>query len=192
MNAKQAEARAEDIKAVIAKKTIRAPFSGKLGIRQVNLGQVLKEGDPIVTLQTLDPIYADFALPQQQLSSLVPGMKVRVTSDVLPGKELEGRISAINPLVDADTRQVRLQATVRNPSQELRPGMFVNIEGKLVRQQFVRLGQKRGDFVAVTNGLKEGETVVSTGVFKLRNGESVLVDNHLAPDFRKSPRPENK
>jgi membrane fusion protein (multidrug efflux system) len=227
VNAEQAEAQADNIRATIAKKTIRAPFSGHLGIRLVNLGQILKEGDPIVTLQTLDPIYADFSLPQQQLSSVRLGLTVQVTSDALPGKMVEGRITAINPLVDAETRQIRLQATVANREKNLRPGMFVNVsvrlpkrqtvlvipatavlyapygdsvfiiedagnkKGKVVRQQFVRLGQKRGDFVAVTSGLEEGIAIVSTGVFKLRNGESVVVDNTLAPDFQKAPRPEN-
>jgi membrane fusion protein (multidrug efflux system) len=227
VSAEEAKAQADNIQATIAKKTIRAPFSGYLGIRQVNLGQILSEGDPIVTLQALDPIYVDFNLPQQQLSSVRLGLTVQVTSDALPGKTLDGRITAINPLVDPETRQIKLQATAANRAKNLRPGMFVNVavrlparrtvlaipatavlyapygdsvfviedapdkKGKVLRQQFVRLGQKRGDFVAVTSGLKEGETVVSTGVFKLRNGESAVVDNTLAPDFKKAPRPEN-
>jgi membrane fusion protein, multidrug efflux system len=225
--AEQAQAQAENIRATIAKKTIRAPFSGHLGIRQVNLGQMLREGDPIVTLQSLDPIYVDFTLPQQQLSLVRPGLTVEVTTDALPGETLEGRITAINPLVDAETRQIRVQATVGNRGEKLRPGMFVNAavglparqevlaipatavlyapygdsvfiiedvadkKGKVVRQQFVRLGAKRGDYVAVASGVKEGDAVVSTGVFKLRNGQSVVVDNTLAPDFQKAPTPEN-
>ena len=227
-NSEQATAQANNIRATIGKKTIRAPFSGRLGIRQVNLGQILREGDPIVTLQSLDPIYVDFTLPQQELSRLRPGLPVRVTCDCLPGPAIQGRITAVNPLVDAETRSVRLQATVTNRAEKLRPGMFVNVAvglpdrqkvlsipatavlyapygdsvfvvvedtegkgGKAVRQQFVRLGEKRGDFVAVTEGLKEGETVVSTGVFKLRNGQAVVVDNRLAPPFAKAPTPEN-
>jgi membrane fusion protein (multidrug efflux system) len=225
--ADQAEAQAESIRAVIAKKTIRAPFKGYLGIRQVNLGQFLHEGDPIVTLQDLDPIFVDFTLPQRQLSSMRLGLTVQVTTDVLRGEALQGQITAINPLVDPETRQVKVQATVPNPDQRLRPGMFVNVEvglparqkvlaipatailyapygdsvfivedavnkkGKVLRQQFVRLGLKRGDFVAVTRGLRKGQSVVSTGVFKLRNGQSVVVDNTLAPDFKKKPRPAN-
>jgi membrane fusion protein, multidrug efflux system len=225
--AEQAQAQAENIRATIAKKTIRAPFSGHLGIRQVNLGQMLREGDPIVTLQSLDPIYVDFTLPQQQLSLVRPGLTVEVTTDALPGETLEGRITAINPLVDAETRQIRVQATVGNRGEKLRPGMFVNAavglparqevlaipatavlyapygdsvfiiedaadkKEKVLRQQFVRLGAKRGDCVAVASGVKEGEMVVSTGVFKLRNGQSVVVDNTLAPDFQKAPTPEN-
>ena len=224
----QAISQVKIIRATIAKKTIRAPFSGRLGIRQVNLGQILREGDPIVTLQSLDPIYVDFALPQQQLARLTNGLPVRVTCDALPGMTVEGRITAINPLVDTDTRNIRLQATVANRAERFRPGMFVNVAvglpvrqqvlsipatavlyapygdsvfvvtddkqrkgGKVLRQQFVRLGEKRGDFVAVTSGLKEGEGIVSTGVFKLSNGQSVVVDNRLAPQFRQAPRPEN-
>jgi membrane fusion protein (multidrug efflux system) len=224
----QATAQANTIRATIGKKTIRAPFSGRLGIRQVNLGQILREGDPIVTLQSLDPIYVDFTLPQQQLPRLRTGLPVRVTCDALPGLTIDGRITAVNPLVDAATRNVQIQATVANRAEKLRPGMFVNAAvglpvrqkvlsipatavlyapygdsvfvvddvkegkgGKVLRQQFVRLGEKRGDFVAVTPGLKEGESIVSTGVFKLRNGQAVVVDNRLAPPFRKEPKPEN-
>lgn len=224
-NAEQAQAQAENIRATIAKKTIRAPFSGSLGIRQVNLGQILREGDPIVTLQSLDPIYADFTLPQQQLPQVRTGLAVQVTSDALPGMTINGRITAISPLVDAETRSIKIQATISNRMEKLRPGMFVNVavglpsrqkvliipatavlyapysdsvfvveegkDSKTLRQQFVRLGEKRGDFVAVTSGIREGETIVSTGVFKLRNGQSVVVDNKLAPDFKQTPNPEN-
>jgi membrane fusion protein (multidrug efflux system) len=224
----QAMAQVDTLRATIAKKSIRAPFGGRLGIRQVNLGQILREGDPIVTLQSLDPIHVNFALPQQRLAQLRPGLPVRVTCDALPGVTIAGRITAVNPLVDAETRNLRLQATVANPAEKLLPGMFVNASvglpvrqkvlaipatavlyapygdsvfvvaddkegkgGKALRQQFVRLGEKRGDFVAVTSGLKQGESVVSTGVFKLRNGQAVVVDNRLAPTFRDTPRPEN-
>jgi membrane fusion protein (multidrug efflux system) len=225
---RQAMAQVETLRATIAKKTIRAPFGGRLGVRQVNLGQILREGDPIVTLQSLDPVFVNFALPQQELSRLRVGLPVRVTSDGLSGPAIHGRITTVNPLVDAETRNVQLQATVANRAETLRPGMFVNTAvglpvrqkvlaipatsvlyapfgdsvfvvaddnvvkgGKALRQQFVRLGEKRGDFVAVTSGLKEGEVIVSTGVFKLRNGQAVVVDNRLAPPFKEAPRPEN-
>ena len=223
----QAVAQVNSIQATISKKTIRAPFSGRLGIRQVNLGQLLREGDPIVTLQTLNPIFVDFSLPQQQLARLNCGQSTRVTCDALPGEEIEGKITAINPLVDSDTRNIKIQATIANHSEKLRPGMFVNVAVGLparsnvltvpatavlyasysdsvfviekdqdeksfkLRQQFVRLGEKRGDFVSVASGLKEGEMVVSTGVFKLRNGQRAVIDNNLAPDFKQSPGPEN-
>ena len=224
-NAAQAQAQVDTIQATIAKKTVRAPFSGRLGIRQANLGQILREGDPIVTLQTLDPIYADFSLPQQQLAQLRLGLPLRVTGDALPGETIKGSITAISPQIDAETRNIKLQATLANRGEKLRPGMFVNVavglptiqkvvsipatsvlyapyrdsvfvieegkSGKALRQQFVRLGAKRGDFVAVTEGLKEGETIVSTGVFKLRNGQSVAIDNKLAPAFKQAPKPDN-
>jgi membrane fusion protein (multidrug efflux system) len=230
-NSAQAKAQVDNIQATIAKKTLRAPFSGRLGIRQVNLGQILREGDPIVTLQALDPIFVDFTLPQQQLARVRLGQPVRVTGDALPGETIQGRITAISPQVDADTRNIKLQATLSNRAEKLRPGMFVNTAvglpvrlkvltipatsvlyapyrdsvfvvetgkdskgkaaGLALRQQFVRLAEKRGDFVAVTEGLKEGETIVSTGVFKLRNGQSVTIDNKLAPAFQQAPKPEN-
>ncbi len=225
--AEQAGALAENIRATIAKKTIRAPFNGYLGIRQINQGQMLREGDPIVTLQALDPIYVDFTLPQQQLPLLRLGLTVQVTTDAMPAETVKGRITAINPLVDAETRQIKVQATMANRGNKLRPGMFSNVavqlpaqqkvlavpatavlyapygdsvfiienaadkKGKVLRQQFVRLGLKRGDFVAVTSGIQEQQTLVSTGVFKLRNGQSVVIDNKLAPDFKKAPTPEN-
>ncbi|HSR36827.1 MAG TPA: efflux RND transporter periplasmic adaptor subunit [Desulfurivibrionaceae bacterium] len=226
---KQAVAQADAIRAVIAKKHIRAPFAGRLGIRLVNLGQVLKEGEPVVTLQALDPIFVNFQLPQQDLTRLQIGLPVKLTADTLADQGIEGQITTINPEVDSATRNLRVQATVKNPAEALRPGMFADVRvilpeqgavvaipatavlaapygdsvfvietkkdeqsgqpATVVRQQFVRLGAKRGDFVAVTSGLKEGETVVSSGVFKLRNGQAVKVDNTLAPQFQLAPKP---
>ena len=229
---KQAQAQADTIRAAIAKKTIRAPFGGRLGIRMVNIGQIIKEGEAIVSLQALDPIFVNFLVPQQQLPQLHPGLDVRITSDALPsGQIVAGKITALNPNVDTATRNIRVQATVANPDETLRPGMFANVAivlpgqnpvlaipatavfyapysdsvfiieeakgegadkaGKVVRQQFVRLGEKRGDFVTVLSGLKAEETVVSTGVFKLRNGQSVVVDNTLAPEFKLAPTPKD-
>lgn len=225
---KQALAQAEAIRAAIAKKTIRAPFSGRLGIRQVNIGQIIKEGEPIVSLQNLEPIYANFLVPQQQLPLIHLGYPVRLTSDGLPsGRVLEGTVTAINPDVDATSRNIRIQATIANGNEELRPGMFAQVTvvlpehkpmltvpatavlyapysdsvflveeakeggGKVVHQQFVRLGERRGDFVAVTSGLKPGQTVVSTGAFKLRNGLGVVIDNTLSPEFNLAPQPKD-
>jgi len=229
--AKQGEAQADNIRSVIAKKTIRAPFAGRLGLRLVNLGQILKEGDPIASLQTLDPIYVNFSLPQQRLAELSVAGVVRVVSDAAPGETLEGKVTAINPDVDAVTRNVRVQATLTNAGDKLRPGMFASVTvvlptkenvrvipasavlyapygdsvfviddkkdektgqmQKVLRQQFVRLGTARGDFVAVVSGLKEGEQIVTSGVFKLRPGESVVIDNTLAPDAKLAPKPAN-
>jgi membrane fusion protein (multidrug efflux system) len=226
---KQALAQAENINATIAKKTVRAPFTGRTGIRVVNLGQALRDGDAVVSLQSLDPVYVDFTLPQQRLAELAEGLFVRVTSDAIPGKHMEGKITAINPDVDTATRNVRVQATLANAGHELRPGMFANVsvllprrekllvipvtavlyapygdsvfvidEGKdektgqttkVLRQQFVRTGEKRGDFVALVSGVKEGEVVVTSAVFKLRNGMNVVVDNALAPKPVLAPTP---
>ncbi|MGA9234820.1 MAG: efflux RND transporter periplasmic adaptor subunit [Desulfobacterales bacterium] len=227
---KEAAAQADNIRAAIKKKTIRAPFDGRLGIRLVNIGQVLKEGDAIVSLQSIDPIFVNFSLPQQQLAQVNSGFTVQVTTDALPGQVVDGKITAINPQVDAATRNIQMQATVANPEERLRPGMFVNVAvvlparqnvlaipatavlyapygdsvfvveekkeekngqpGQVVRQKFVRLGDKKGDYVAIVSGLEEGDTVVSTGVFKLRNGQSVVVDNAVKPEFKLNPKPE--
>jgi membrane fusion protein (multidrug efflux system) len=228
---KQAAAQADNIRALISKKTIRAPFTGMLGIRLVNLGQILSAGDEIVSLQSLDPVYVNFSLPQQNLALIRFGMTVKIETDVLPGQIIEGTITAINPQVETATRNIMVQATVANPHKLLRPGMFVNvtivlleknmvlaipatavlnapysdsvfvvedaqsdnetIPSKVARQKFVRLGVRRGDFVAVNSGLKNGETVVSTGVFKLRNGQAVVVDNTLSPEFKHEPAPKD-
>ncbi len=229
-NFQQAQAAADNLRSQIAKKTIRAPFSGRLGIRLVNLGQSLHEGDAIVSLQTLSPIFVDFQLPQQYLNQVRQGLPVRVTADGLAGRQLTGKITAINPQVTAATRSIGVQATLQNAEELLRPGMFVSVEVLLpklqtvlsvpitavlyapfgdsvfiveekktddgkkhlaLRQQFIRLGEKRGDFVSVLSGLSAGESVVSTGVFKLRNGQVVVVDNSLAPEFKLDPKPEN-
>ena len=229
--AKQAEAQVQNIRTVIAKKTIRAPFGGRLGLRMVNLGQILKDGDAITTLQTLDPIYVNFSVPQQQLSQLAQGTPVRVTSDAAPKQAFDGKITAINAEVDPATRNVRVQATISNHDEILRSGMFANVQvvlpekqavvavpatavlyapygdtvfvvedkkdektgktEKVLRQQFVRLGRTRGDFVAIVDGLKAGETVVTSGVFKLRSGMSVVIDNQLAPNAQLAPNPKN-
>lgn len=222
--AKQAEAETARLRAVIAKKTIRAPFAGQLGIRQVNLGQYLSSGTAIISLQALDPVYVDFTLPQQRLSHLEVGLPVEITSDSFPEERFDGSITAISPEVDVATRNVRVRASLENPERRLRPGMFTNVsiflreirdvvaipatsvihapygnsvfvveedgEGvQVVRQKFVRLGESRGDFVAVEEGLSAGQTVVVTGGFKLRNGVPVTVNNDLAPEVTTDPTP---
>ncbi|HTQ32167.1 MAG TPA: efflux RND transporter periplasmic adaptor subunit, partial [Opitutaceae bacterium] len=229
--AKQADANVDNLKAAVAKKTIVAPFDGRTGIRTINLGQYLPAGTAIVSLQSLDPIYADFSLPQQQLVDLAPGLPVHVTSDALPGQTIEGKITAIDPQVDSATRNVQVQATLDNHDEALRPGMFADVAvelpaknkvliipetavlntpygdsvfvvdeakdpqtgqaSKVLRQQFVQLGATRGDFVAVLSGLKPGETVVTSGVFKLRNKEVVIINNTLAPVAQLAPKPSD-
>ncbi len=229
--AKQALAQAESIRTVIAKKTIRAPFAGRLGLRFVNLGQILREGDAIATLQTLDPIYVNFSLPQQRLAQIAQGMAVRVTSDAAPDRVFAGVINAVSPEIDAATRNIRIQATLANGDEKLRPGMYATVEvvlptqapvlvipvtavlyapygdsvfviaeqkeeksgqmQQVLRQQFIRIGGARGDFVNVTDGLKAGEMVVTSGVFKLRPGTPVVIDNTLALDPQLAPKPKN-
>ena len=225
---KQAKANADAIQAVIDKKTIRAPFDGKLGIRQINLGEYVDAGKPIVSLQSLSPVYADFSLPQQSLSQIKTGMTVRITLDTYTNKQFEGTLTAINPDLDQSTRSVRLQATLDNPEQLLRPGMFARVEVVLpteekvlvvpatsilsapygdsvyviekgtnapnslvVRQQFVQTGRSRGDFVIVESGLKAGDHVVSSGLFKLRNGAAVTENNDVAPKASEKPKPSD-
>jgi membrane fusion protein (multidrug efflux system) len=226
--ARQAEATVTNLRAIIAKKTVRAPFDGRISIRQVELGQILSPGTPIASLQTVDPIHADFWLPQQALAELRSGQPVRLRTDAFPDERWEGGITTINPEVDPATRNVRVRATFRNGDGRLRPGMFGNVEvlssqkrrvlvipatavifapygdsvfaieekrdasGKtstVVRQKFVRTGERRGDLVAVTSGLAPGETVVTSGAFKLRNGAVVAVNDALAPKAQLTPKP---
>ncbi len=223
---KQAAADTKRIRASIAQKTVRAPFDGRLGIRQVNLGEFLNSGTPIVSLQSLDPIYVDFSVPQQRLASLGVGDAVRVHMDASHDhRVLEGTLETIDTEVDVATRNIRIRAEFKNPEGHLRPGMFVDVrvlspqkkpvlaipatavlyapygdsiyvveeaEGqKVAKQRFVRLGETRGDFVAVRSGVKAGEEVVTSGAFKLQNNMPVKVDNKLAPDAKLSPKPKD-
>jgi membrane fusion protein (multidrug efflux system) len=228
---KQAQAAVDNIRAVISKKTIRAPFSGKLGIRQISVGQFLNKGAPVVSLHSLNPVFVDFSLPQQRLGELAEGLTVKVSSDAYPKQTFEGQITAFNPEIDPSTRNVRVQATLDNIDGRLRPGMFVTVdmllnrsekvmfipmtavqhasfgdsvflvtEGEpgpdgskplVVQQQIVRLGVRQGDFVVATEGLQPGQKIVSTGVFKLRQGMAVVIDNTLAPKFTFTPNPDN-
>ena len=219
----------DQMRSSIAKKTVTAPFDGQLGIRQVNIGQMINAGQQVVGLTALDPVYVDFALPDQYLSKLSKDLEVTVRSDAFPGRLFKGKLTAINSMVDPVTRNVPLQATLENPDHALHPGMFAKVEvalaetkktivipgsavsyapygdsvfviekqkdpktgkeSEMLRQQFARIGEARGDFVAVTQGLKAGQTVVSTGVFKLRNGMAVTVNNDLAPKPELNPKP---
>ncbi|HSM92335.1 MAG TPA: efflux RND transporter periplasmic adaptor subunit [Anaeromyxobacteraceae bacterium] len=227
--ASQADAAVVALEATLAKKVIRAPFDGRISIRQVELGQVLAAGAPIASLQSVSPIHAEFWLPQQALSELKTGQRVRVRVDTFPGSSWEGTVTTINPEVDVATRNVRVRATFDNPDGRLRPGMFAQVEvvgherrtalvipatapifapfgdsvfrveqakgGEgvaVVRQQFVRLGERRGDFVEVLSGLGEGDRVVSAGAFKLRNGMAVALNDALAPEPQLTPKPADR
>jgi membrane fusion protein, multidrug efflux system len=225
----QKQGAVDNMRAFITKKELRAPFDGQLGIRQVNVGQSIDARQPIVQLTSLDPVFVDFALPQQELSKLAPGLEARVHTDAVPGREFKGKLTALNSMVDTVTRNVTLQATLENPDHALKPGMFVKVdvvlpeksktlvipgsavsyapygdsvfviekkkdpktgkESQTLRQAFVRIGEARGDFVSVTQGLQAGDEIVSTGVFKLRNGTPVTVNNDLAPKPQMNPTP---
>jgi membrane fusion protein (multidrug efflux system) len=229
---KQARAQVDNIRALIAKKSVRAPFTGHLGIRNISVGQFLNKGSPVVSLQALDPVYVEFSVPQQRLGELMNGLHVAVSVDAYPNQQFAGVITAINPDVDAATRNVQVQATLPNKDGRLRPGMFVEVTLTLgrseqvltipatavlhapygdslyvieddakagadgtkplvVQQKFVRLGAQQGDFVVVTQGVKAGDRIVSTGAFKLRPGMHVVIDNTLAPNFQSDPKPDN-
>jgi membrane fusion protein (multidrug efflux system) len=233
---KQSEGRAAEVRAAIDRKTIRAPFAGVLGIRQVNRGQYLSAGDPVVTLQSLDPIYVNFGVPQQHVPHVQMGRSVRITAGDLAGTEFKGRVTALDSIIDPATRNVQVQATLSNPSGKLRPGMFVQADllvgtspsvvtlpasavnyapfgdsvfilndGKTpngsapngnaprtVRQQFVKLGGARGDQVAVLSGVSAGDEVVTSGVFKLRTGAAVFINNNVQPGNNPAPKPEER
>lgn len=223
------EARVREIRATIERKTIRAPFSGTLGIRQVNLGQYLSAGTAVVPLQSLHPIYVNFGVPQEASREVRLGRRVRITADDLPGRSFEGRVTAIDSVLDEKTRNVQVQATVANADGKLRPGMFVKSDLTMgaprrmitlpasaisyapygnsvfvvtylqdpaghtyrgVHQQFVKVEGSRGDQVAVS-GVKPGDEVVSSGVFKLRNGAAVQINNKVQPENSPAPKPED-
>jgi len=214
--------------AVVDKKTIRAPFSGRLGISTVNRGQYVNPGDKIVTLQELNPLFVDFYLPQQQLSQIVLGQTVVVTTDTYTSRTFTGKITVISPKVDPDTRNFLVEATLANPKHVLLPGMYATVEvqagavqryltlpqtavtynpygdtifivqekgtgkdGKpllTAQQSFVTVGPTRGDQVAILSGVKEGDTVVTSGQLKLRNGSAVVINNQVQPENEEVPR----
>ncbi len=225
---RQTEANVAELKATIERKTVRAPFSGVLGIRKVNLGQYLAAGAPIVPLQSLDPIYVNFGIPQQDALQVKDGRTLRITSDELKGQLFQGRVTALDSVIDENTRNVQVQATLPNSQHKLRPGMFVQVDLNLgtsssvielpasaisyapygdsvfivtdmkgkngesyrgVRQQFVKVGGSRGDQVAITSGLNPGDEVVTSGVFKLRNGAAVQINNKVQPSNNPAPKP---
>lgn len=227
---KQGDANVAQVRATIARKTIRAPFSGILGIRKVNLGQYLAAGNPIVQLQSLNPIYVNFGIPQQTAGKVQVGRQIKVTTDEVAGKVFAGRVTAVDSVVDETTRNIQVQATLSNPEGKLRPGMFVQVDLSLgtsrsvitlpataisyapygdsvyvvtdmkdqkgntyrgVKQQFVKVDGSRGDQVAVVSGVNPGDEVVTSGVFKLRNGAAVQVNNKIKPENNPAPKPED-
>jgi membrane fusion protein (multidrug efflux system) len=225
-----AEAQVGEIQATIDRKTIRAPFTGVLGLRQVNLGQYLAAGQAIVPLQKLDPIYVNFGVPQQTSAQSMAGRTLRITSDDLPGAKFAGKVTAVDSVISEATRNIEVQATLPNPQGKLRPGMFVQVQVVLgasrdvitlpasainyapygdsvfvvtdltdpkgkkyrgVRQQFVKVDGSRGDQVAVVSGINPGDEVVTSGVFKLRNGAAVTINNSVQPSNNPKPNPQD-
>lgn len=226
-----AVAESENVQTNIEKKSIYAPFSGKLGIRRVNLGQDINDGQPIVSLQASDLMFVNFLLPQQEIASLKVNLPVRVSTDAAPDKIFDGLITAISPEIDQATRSIRVQATLENKSGELLPGMFTSIEVVLdaervvkavpitaiayatfgdsvyvieekrdennqsrfyANQQFVQLGEMKGDFVQILNGLELGQVIADAGLVKLSNGIEVAVNNDIKPEFSEDPKPADK
>ena len=211
-NFRQGQGSVEEAQAIVEKKTIRAPFDGVTGIRQINLGQYVNPGQVLVTLQAFKPVYVNFMLPQENLGDIAIGGRVEVLIDASPRAVFPGQVTAINSEVDQTTRYIQVQATLPNQDERLRPGMYARVnlitgtertvvaipdsavnyapygnsvfivsdmtgtDGKPfkgVKQQFVRLGQSRGDMISVTSGVKPGDEVVTTDVFRLRNGAPV-------------------
>jgi membrane fusion protein (multidrug efflux system) len=215
-----ADAAVAQVRVVIAKKHIVAPFAGRLGIVKVYPGQFLAGGDPLVVLETIDPIHIDFSLPQQDLSRLAVDQEVQVTVDARPGRAFAAKITAISPRVDDATRSVDVRATLDNKDEALRPGMFARaevvlpatehalvlpsaavvhnpygetvyvVENGIAKQRFIKTGPQRGDLILVREGLKPGEQVVTSGQIKLRNGSEVRIDNSVAPDGNPAPKPQ--
>lgn len=223
-NLKQAESNVANTQADIDKKTIRAPFAGHAGIRNVNLGQYLAVGTVIVTLQDLDRMYVSFSLPEQSLPTLAKGQKVQATADAIPNETFSGVVDAIDSKVDPASHNVRVQALVANPQHHLRAGMFANVvvsagkpttyvtvpkaavtyslygnsvyvitqdpknkddkgnPGLVANEVFVKLGPDQGARVAVIDGLKAGDEIVTSGMQKLHSGSTVAIDNSVTPD----------
>lgn len=228
---KQALARVVAAEAAIAKKTIRAPFAGRLGIREVDPGQYIQSGHRIVSLQASNEVHVDFALPQQRLADLAPGLEVAVTTDTYPDTMFTGKLAAVDSAVDEVTRTIAARALLPNPDGRLVPGMFVRarvilpqsrdvllipstavlfassgdsvfvVENgtdpksgkpvKTARQSLVKLGENRGDFVEILDGLKPGDTVAGSGVFKLRTGTTLEINNAIAPKAQLEPEPDD-
>ncbi len=226
----QAEGAVRALRATIDRKRVRAPFAGRVGIREVNLGQFVSRGQPLLPLQKLDSLYVNFKVPQRLLGKLSIGQQVSVDVDAFRDTTFEAAIAAINPEVDPTTRNFSVQALLANPGERLRPGMFAQVAVQLpagepqivlpataiayapygnsvfvveqikgpdgaeflgVRQQFVTVGATRGDLVAISGGVKPGEQIVTSGIFKLRNSMPVQVNNAVQPTSDPAPHPAN-
>lgn len=223
-----AAAAVDEIKIIIRRKTLYAPFDGMLGLCQINEGQYLQSGAPIVPLNLLDVLSVSFALPQHDFSDLHVGQAIRVKADGVPHKVFKGTITGINSELDATTRNIKVSGRIQNENMLLRGGMFVTVEVLLplkknvitipessinyapygdsvfvielmknsegssysgVREQVVKLGARRGDQVEVLSGLKTGDEIVTSGIFKLHPGTAVKVNNIVQPGNEVAPKP---
>jgi len=236
--AKSAATDAASLQATINRKIVRAPFTGRLGIREVNVGQYLNPGTQLSVLQAIGAVFVDFMLPQQRVTTIKVGLPVKVKIEDSSLPVIDGTIAAVDPTIDSATRMIKVRASVPNPDEKLSPGMFADVavelpdqgevitvpltavvhasfgdsvfvvedkkpdspgakttpDGKIIknaRQQFVRIGESRGDFVAIADGLKAGQEVVSAGAFKLRNNSPILINNSVQPTPELNPKPEN-
>jgi membrane fusion protein (multidrug efflux system) len=208
---KVAQADAELMSARSNKAAIQAPFSGTIGLRLISVGDYVKEGQDLVNLESLDALKVDFRLPELALSQLRDGQTLQITLDAIPDKAYDGKVVAINPLIDANGRAIVIRAQVPNKDGRLRPGMFARVrlftsdsketivvpeeslfpigEDKFVykvvegkaTRQKIEIGQRREGKVEVVNGLAPEDVVVTAGVMKLREGASVTVANTAAP-----------
>lgn len=221
----QMQAAVQTAKLDIQYKNIKAPFTGKIGIRDVNIGQYVTAGKALVSLQSLDPLFVDFSLTQQEIRQVKLGQGVKLTIDGFPGRTFAGTIVALNSIVAEDTRSLLVRANIPNKGNTLYPGIFANVQvvlptkqnvvtipqtaisyslygdtvfivkpapkdksGKvtyIAKQQFVNVGDRQGDFIAITKGVKSGEQVVVSGQIKLHNGSTVIVDNKNPMKFNK-------
>ena len=230
-DAKSKQAQVEAQAALVAKKNLKAPFSGRVGIVSINPGQYVNSGDKLFTLQTLDPIFVDFTLPQSNAEQIQVGQDVVVTTDAFKDASFTGKITAVSPKVDTNTRNIQIEAQIANPDKKVLPGMFANVNIKLgnqvklltlpqtavtynpygstvfiakdtgkkdkkgkpaleAQQVFVTTGSTRGDQVAILKGINEGDTVVTSGQLKLKNGTPLMINNKVQPANSPDPRPQ--
>lgn len=226
----QSQAEVRSLRAVIAKKKIAAPFSGRAGIRRVNIGQFVSPGTELVPLQAFDPMFLNFSLPEQDISKISNGQTVEFRVDAYPEQVFKASISSVNPLIDPNSRNFELQATVENSQELLKAGMFAKVSVQLkeelsaivlpstsvkyapygnlvfvvvktkdqdgkelttVQQNFVKVGPRKGDQVAILSGIEEGVEVATSGLFKLRQGAAVQINNSVQPANSPNPKPED-
>jgi len=218
--------------AVIAKKQIRAPFAGRLGISTVSPGQYLNPADKIVTLQNTETLYVDFNLPQKKLAQLSIGQHITISTDAYSEQTFAGQTTAINAAIDKNTRNLLVEASIDNKDGLLLPGMFVKVRVDIgdsikyltipqssinfnpygatvfiardtqqksgetpalsAQQVFIKTGDKRGDQVAILDGINEGDMVVTSGQLKLKNGTPLIINNQVLPANDPAPTPQEQ